>query len=138
MAFEEIETVTKTNQPPMAKLTYMRPKVRGTGQSKPGTEPQLMVSIPTTVCGAAKAERYVLQLGTGDDLGKIRITGSTSEAAIKPRELMHAFVFSFGYVPRLGDDMFDDERGVVRKIDDSTFEIKVAASLFPPAPGKSK
>lgn len=131
MAFHEIETVTKTNQPPTAKLTYMRPKVRGTGQSKPGTDPQLKVTIPTTICGTAKAEKYVLQLGSGDDLGKIRITGSNSDTAIKPRELMHAFVFSFGYVPRLGDEMFDDERGVVTKVAPDTFEIKVRASLFP-------
>jgi hypothetical protein len=78
MPFENLETITKANMPPMAKLSYMPPTVRvGKSPAKKARDPkpQLIVSIPTTICGTAKAKAFALLLGTGDDLGKLRIKG---------------------------------------------------------------
>lgn len=137
MPFETIETFTKTNMPPTAKISYMR---RG---SDPDAKPQLVISIPTTVCGVAKAEKFVLMIGTGADLSKIRVRGLSipGTEGIMPKELKNAFVFRFGYVPKLGDDIFDGERRPVKKITDDEFEITVPFSWFEtdqPEPKKDK
>lgn len=134
MAFENLETITKQNMPPMAKLSYMPPTSRGksAGKLSRDPKPQLIVSIPTTICGTAKAKAFALLLGTGDDLGKLRVKGLKKDAGggIEPKELAHTFLFRFGYVPKLGDDHFDGEHRPVRKISDDEFEIDVPASWF--------
>lgn len=133
MPFENLETITKQNMPPMAKLSYMPPSVRG-GKSASklarDPKPQLIVSIPTTVCGTAKAKAFTLLLGSGADAGKLRIKGVKVLGGIEPKELKNAFIFRFGYVPKLGDDHFDGEHRPVRKISDDEFEIDVPVSWF--------
>lgn len=133
MPFETLETITKANMPPRAKISYMPPQGRGKsgGKTRDDAKPQLIVSIPTTICGTAKSKTFVLLLGSGDEAGKIRIKGAKSQAeGIEPKELMHAFVFRFGYVPKLGDDHFDGEHRPVRRINENEFEIDVPVSWF--------
>ena len=72
----------------------------------------------------------MLQLGSGADKGKIRIKGGKSKEGVEPKQLMHAFVFRFGYVPKLGDDIFDGGHRPVRKISDDEFEIDAPAEWF--------
>lgn len=136
MAFETLEVIGKHNEPPTAKVTYLR-GIRAPKPGKPArpaderVKPRLWISIPTTLCGTAKAKAFELQLGSGPDLGKVRVTGckSGSKGGVEPHELMNAFIFKFGYVPRLGDDIFED-RYPVRKITEDVFEIDMPASLF--------
>ncbi|NPU69981.1 hypothetical protein HL667_33670 [Bradyrhizobium sp. 83012] len=130
MSFIEIECIPRGSEPPQAKLSYMRPKLRK-GGNKPGSKPELRITIPTTVCGTAKAETFVLQVGSGANAGKIRIVAaSKAGTGVKPSEMKNSFVFKFGYVPQLGDDIFDDERGAARKVETDVFEIDVSPSLF--------
>jgi len=134
--FENLEIITKQNTPPRAKLSYLRQQGRGKsgGKAKPDAKPQLMISIPTTICGTAKAKAFRLLLGTGADAGKLRIRGLKKDekdpASIEPKELMHTFVFRFGHVPKLGEDIFDGEHCPVRKVGDDEFEIDVPRSWF--------
>jgi hypothetical protein len=135
MPFETLEIVTKKNMPPVAKLSYMRPEARGksAGRSRPDAKPQLIIAIPTTICGTAKAKTFALALGSGADRGKLRVRGLTGKDAmggVEPKELKHTFVFRFGFVPKLGDDIFDGEHRPVRKISDDEFEIEVPESWF--------
>jgi hypothetical protein len=136
MPFETLETITKANMPPRAKITYLRGVVKrgkDAGKHKDDAKPQLMVTIPTTICGTAKAKFFALLLGSGNDKGKIRIKGVKSEKeGVTPKELKNAFVFRFGYVPKLGDDIFDGGHRLVRKIGDDEFEIEIAAEWFTP------
>lgn len=133
MPFADLETVTKHNMPPRAKISYM-PSQRATkagGKARPEAKPQLIITLPTTICGAAKATHFVLQIGTGGDRGKLRLKGSKSkDKGVEPKELMHAFVFRFGYVPKLGDEHFDGEHRPVKKIGEDEFEIEIPDSWF--------
>ena len=97
---------------------------------KDDPKPQLIVSIPTTVCGTAKAKTFQLLLGSGADAGKLRIKGSKTKEGIEPKELAHTFIWRFGYVPKLGDDHFDGEHRPVKKISDDEFEIEIPKSWF--------
>jgi hypothetical protein len=132
MPFEPLETETKGNSPVEAIVTYMRPKPRGKaayadkGQSG---RPVLRICIPTKICGIGKAEKHKLFIGTGDDAGKMRVAGNTAEDSIAPKQLKHTFIWTFGYVPRLGEEVFD-ERLPVRKIEDDVFEIDVNPKWF--------
>ena len=126
MSFAPLETYTKRNAPPTAKITYLR-GCRGE-KPKPDAKPQLFISLPSTICGAAKAKTFALLIGSGEDAGKLRIRGCNSEDdGVAPTELKRAFVFRFGYVPKLGDEIFDGGRQPARKISDDEFEID-----FPP------
>jgi hypothetical protein len=131
MSFEALENVTKRDMPPRAKLSYLRPTGRGksAGKSRDEVQPQLLISIPTTICGTAKAKTFVLLLGAGTDAGKLRVKGG-KDKGVEPKELKHAFVFRFGFIPRLGDEIFDGEHRPVRKIGDDEFEIEVPPSWF--------
>lgn len=137
MPFETIQTHAKGNEPPTAKLSYMRPQRNGV--TKKDAKPVLRITIPTTMCGTSKSATFVLQVGTGDDLGKVRVAGITGKAGdgslagVEPKQTANAFIWNFGFVPLLGDDIFDDERGTITKIDGETFEISVTPSLFAPA-----
>lgn len=130
MPFDTLETVTRGNEPPTAKISYLRSVNRKTGRPKDGAKPHLKISVPTTVCGLAKSELFVLQLGTGNDAGKLRIAGVKKDG-VKPSEFKHALTFNFGFVPKLGDDVFEDRRPV-RKISDEVFEVEVNQSWFLP------
>ena len=78
----------------------------------------------------------VLLVGSGADAGQIRIRGVKDDSGIEPKQLMHAFVFRFGFVPRLGEDSFEDRRPV-RKIGDDLFEIDGSPSWFDDVPQRS-
>ncbi|WP_316214331.1 hypothetical protein [Bradyrhizobium sp. SZCCHNR2032] len=132
MSFIEIEFIPRGNEAPQAKLSYLRPKKRD-GSNKPGAKPELRITIPTAICGAAKAEHFTLKVGAGDSAGKVRVAAAAKMGTgIKPSELKHVFVFKFGYVPQLGEDIFDDERCAVRKIDADTFELDVGKLFAAP------
>lgn len=52
MPFEELETITKANEPPSAVLTYMRPPARakpGKDYDREKVKPRLTVTLPTKV-----------------------------------------------------------------------------------------
>jgi hypothetical protein len=131
MAFEELETHTKDNAPPTALLSYMRSKARGKN-AVPGNgkgQPKLTVTLPTTICGLSKKDHFKLFVGTHQDAGKIRIKAATGVGSIEPTEFKSHYIFRFGHVPSLGEEIFDGERRPVRKINDDEFEID-AGSLF--------
>jgi hypothetical protein len=90
-----------------------------------------MISIATTICGTSKAEAFKLQIGSGEDRGKLRIVGLPADApGVIPTQHAHFFKWNFGFVPRLGEDEFEGERRPVRKIADDEFEIEVPESWF--------
>lgn len=137
MPFDNLETITRDNMPPTALISYMPSRGRGTsgGKVKEGSKPRLVITLPTTVCGTAKADRWVLQLGSGNDAGKLRIKGlpknsPAKQGGVLPSEMKNCFKWNFGFVPKLGDDHFDGERKPVRKISDDEFEIDVPESWF--------
>lgn len=130
MGFETLETIVRGKEPPTAKVSYLRGVDRKTGSPKPGAKPVLKISIPTTICGQSKAKLFQIQVGTGGDAGKLRISASKcGTAGVKPHEFKHALTFNFGYVPKLGDDAFD-ERCPVRKISEDIFEVDVNPKWF--------
>lgn len=126
MSFEIVETETKDNMPPTATLSYMRPKPRGKAAGgaydRTKVKPKFVVSLPTVVC-IAKSERFLLLIGTGADAGKIRIRGTKDKKGVKPGEFKNHLLFRFGYVPKLGDDIFDSERCPLTRISDEEYEI---------------
>lgn len=137
MSFDEIETVPKAALRPTAKIKYMRPQPR---KVKDGAEsrrkydrrkqyPQLQIILPTVVCGVGKAKAHRFLVGAGADVGKARIkgTGKVDELAVTPRELKHCFIWNFGFVPALGDEIADEEDVECRKIGDDEFEITLPA-----------
>jgi hypothetical protein len=136
MPFEPIDTITKANMPPTALISYMPAQGHGknAGKAKKESKPRLVVTLPTTLCGTAKAERWTLMLGNGADAGRLRIKGlpknSPAKQGIEPTEMKNCFRWNFGFVPRLGEDHFDGERRPVRKLGDDEFEIDVPASWF--------
>lgn len=72
MPFEEIETHTRQNAPPVATISYEH----ATEKSKrKGAKPRLTISVPTTICGTSKSKSFLLLIGSGADAGKIRIKG---------------------------------------------------------------
>ena len=136
MPFETIETITRDNMPPTALISYMPAQGHGknAGKVKKESKPRLVITLPTTICGTAKADRWSLMLGTGADAGKLRVKGLPKNAAgkqgVKPTEMKNCFKWNFGFVPKLGEDHFDGERRPVKKLSDDEFEIDVPASWF--------
>jgi hypothetical protein len=135
MPFENIETITKDNMPPTALISYMPTQRHGknAGKVKKDSKPRLVITLPTTLCGTAKSDRWALLLGSGADKGKLRIKGTKSspvKQGIKPTEMKNCFKWNFGFVPKLGEDHFDGERRPIKKISDDEFEIDVPASWF--------
>jgi len=130
MPFEDFETVTKDNAPPTAILTYQPAHRKNV---KTDAKPKLTISIPTTVCGQGKCDRFKLLVGTGEDAGKLRIVGikgakATDKVGVKPMEHEHFLKFNFGFVPAWGTDKIAADRHAVTKIDDDTFDVTVPAS----------
>ena len=122
MPFEIVETETKDNMPPTATLSYMRsPRASAKGGAD-AKKPKLIVTLPTVIC-IAKSERFVLLFGTGADAGKIRIRGVKDKKGVKPREFKAHLMFRFGFVPKLGEDIFDGERCKLTRISDEEYEI---------------
>jgi hypothetical protein len=134
MPFEVLETQPGDIKVPMASISYEVPKRAGRN-----TPPRLIVSIPTTIAGVCKHERFVFELGTGSDGGKARISGVAKAVpgSAPGRMLMHAIVIRFGEVKALGEDAAAKESVPVRKISDTVWEIdlppwfKVSSSAKP-------
>lgn len=126
MPFEVLETQTKDNMPPTALISYMRPgkKKGGADFDRNKTKPRLSVTVPTSIF-ISKAEKFVLLVGTGADVGKARIraAGKSDKAGIKPSEFKAHLILRFGYVPKLGDEIFDGERCDIRRISEDEYEI---------------
>jgi hypothetical protein len=139
MAFEILETVSKINIPPQATLSYLR-AVHKNKKPKADAKPQLRITIPTTICGISKSERFHLMIGSGDHLGRLRVVGILSGLAqgkdegTKPTQLRATFRFNFGWVPRLGDDIFDGQRFPIQRINDEIFEITMPPGFIPVVP----
>jgi hypothetical protein len=131
MPFEDIVT-EKLNKTPMATVSYMPSATRGNKQSRNADRrPRLIISVPTTICGASKSKAFTLAIGTGSDAGKLLIRGSTKpDVGIEPTQLKHYFRWHFGYVPKLGDEHFDGEKVPVRKVSAEEFELTVPRSWF--------
>lgn len=129
MPFDELETFTKANAPPVATISYT-PRVSGL---------TLVISVPTTVCGVSKSKTFRLLLGSGADKGKLLIRGDlaankpkagATQAGVEPTQHKNYFRFHFGKVPRLGSEKFEGEKRPVRKVSDEEFEITVPESWF--------
>lgn len=133
MPFEEIETITRGNEPPSAKITYLRGAHKGS-KNVEGKKPKLVITVPTTICGVSKSEKFALLIGTGSDAGKLLIRGAnkngTKNAHVEPTQHKHYFRFNFGFVPKLGDDIFDGGAVPVRRLSYEEFEITVPKSWF--------
>lgn len=134
MSFEVLETEPGEINHPTALISYMRPVQRKpkSGSAKvydrTGVKPQLIVTLPTSICGVGKSPSHVFMLGTGPDgKGKARIKGSAAPKAVKPKEMKHSFTWKFGYVPKFGDEIAAQERVLCRKIGDNEFEIDMPA-----------
>lgn len=132
MPFEPLDTVPRDSRRPMAAVSYQR------SSKKSGAMPILRVSIPTTLAGLCKRERFALDGGTGADAGRARISGLAKGAVTKGAPatfLRHALVIRFGYVPGLGEDAAAKDNVGVRKIDDNTWEIDLPSwfKIEPPA-----
>jgi hypothetical protein len=130
--FEEVETITRHNAPPQAKLSYMKTGHKDSA-GRELKKPTLMITLPTTICGISKSETFRLLIGTGEDAGKVLLRGDLmghGKGGVKPTQHAHHFKFNFGYVPKLGDDIFDGEHRPVKKISDEEFEIEVPKSWF--------
>lgn len=127
MPFEVVEVETKHNRPVTASISYMRP-VRN-GEHKKGVRPQLIIAVPSAIASISKKKFFQLQIGKGSDAGKARITGQNAANGftVEPRELLHWFVYNFGFVKMLGEDIADKEQVPVRKITDDQIEIDLPA-----------
>jgi hypothetical protein len=131
MPFEDLDTITRHNQPPQATISYA--VAQRNGKSKADKKPKLTIAIPTTICGTSKAKAFKLQIGTGAHAGKLRIAGIAAKdkaAGVEPSQHAHFFRWNFGFVPKLGDDQFEGEKRPVIKITDDEFEIDVPESWF--------
>lgn len=132
MPFEDLDTITRHNQPPQATISYAVAERKG--KSKASARPKLTIAIPTTLCGTSKAKTFKLQIGTGNHAGKLRIVGvpekKNSAAGVEPSQHAHFFRWNFGFVPKLGEDQFEGEKRPVIKISDDEFEIDVPPSWF--------
>lgn len=132
MPFEDLETVTRHNQPPRATISYC--VAQRNGKSKSEKQPKLTISIPTTICGTSKAKAFKLKIGTGASAGKLRIVGVPDKAkalaGVVPSQHAHFFRWNFGYVPLLGEDQFEGEKRPVIKVGEDEFEIDVPPSWF--------
>lgn len=135
MPFDELETVTRKNAPPMATLSYDFATEK---TKRSGGKPRLTISIPTTLCGTSKSKTFRLLIGTGEDAGKLRVQGSEAikgkavkSDGIEPSQHAHFFRWNFGFVTKLGEEeTFEGEKRPVRKISDDEFEIDVPVSWF--------
>lgn len=131
MPFEELESITRDNMPPVATITYDVSTKKG-ARPNPDKKPRLTIAIPTTICGNAKSKTFRLLIGSGEHEGKLLVRGEPKpNGGVKPSEHAHFFRFNFGYVPRLGDEeTFQGEKRPVTRVSDEEFMIDVPKSWF--------
>lgn len=122
--FIDIETQTRANRPPAATLSYMR-------GGKKADRPSLKIVIPSSITGQTKKETtFKLQLSSGSEYSVLRVARDKDGKGVKPAHMKWATRFNFGFVPTLGEDIFDGERFPVTKVDENTFDIRLPAKFF--------
>lgn len=125
MPFEALETIPRDKHVPMASISYERP-----ARGKNKLLPRLIVAIPTTLAGMCKPVRFVIEIGTGADAGKARVTGVPKGVAgvTSPGTMMkNSLVIRFGEVPALGTDAAAKEACRVEKVQDHIWDITLPA-----------
>jgi len=134
MPFDELETITKANEPPTASLSYTRHHRKGQ-LPKEGTRPKLIVTVPAVIM-ISQAKLFRLFVGTGEDEGKLRLCGVPpgTKGAVKGTDFKSFVVIRFGYVPRFGDEIFDGVRCEVVRVTDDSYDLLVPAAILPPPP----
>jgi hypothetical protein len=132
MPFEVLETVTNENAAPTATLSYLRHIKRDNVAARARVKPKLMITVPTTLF-ISKKERFVLQVGTGQHKGILRICGvakGTPGAVGKGADFKNHVKLKFGFVPKFGEEVFDGMKCPFVRVDDDTYEIKVDVDLL--------
>lgn len=130
MPFEVMETETKDSARPLASLSYMRHVRKGREMDRSKYKPKLIVTLPTVVC-ISKKERFEIMVGTGEDQGKVRIAGTADKKrGVKASDFKNYIILRFGYVPALGDEIFDGVKVAVEKISEDVYELNVPPELF--------
>jgi hypothetical protein len=128
MPFEDLETITKANMPPQASLSYMRQIRKGKEIDRDKVKPKLILTLPTSIV-ISKCEKFCIQIGSGQDFGKMRVIGMKKGVpgkGVKPSEFKSYLVLRFGYVPKFGDEIFDGMKCPIVRIDDDTYEIALS------------
>lgn len=135
MSFEVLETITKMNAPPVATLSYLRGAHKNK-VPKADIKPSLRITVPTTIVGVSKSKSWFLLMGSGDHEGKLRLVGDLEPSlphkngGAKVIEMKHAFRWTFGYLPRFGEEIFDAARWPVVRINDEIYEITMPIGFF--------
>jgi hypothetical protein len=120
MPFEELETINRHNEPPMASLSYLRHVRKGNEVDRDKIKPRLIVTLPTVICISQK-RHFKIMVGTGEDVGKVRIIGVDDKTATPATDFKSYLVLRFGHVPTLGAMRF----GMV-----STVPCRASAMMF--------
>jgi hypothetical protein len=132
MPFEELETETKANMPPMASLSYLTGK-RKDSKNKGIMKPKLIVSLPTSIV-ISKCEKFVIQIGTGQDFGKLRIVGlqkGVPGKGVSPTDFKAHIMLRFGHVPCFGDEIWDGVQVPIVRVDDDIYDLTVPREILP-------
>lgn len=134
MPFEELEVVFKYAGPPRAKLSYMRNARKGKGgevnrEKLKGKTPQLIVSLPTVVF-LSKAKTFKLLLGSGNERNILRVKAGEGKNVAQAKDFKNHVILRFGYVPRFGDDIFDQMECNIERVDNDTYDIVLPATFF--------
>jgi hypothetical protein len=134
MPFEDLETHTRGNAPPMASLSYLtharknpaKPKKAGT----PPPQPKLLVTLPTTIC-ISKCKKFSIAIGTGVDRNKLRVTGLKPgvPGGVMGVDFKGHIKLHFGYVPRFGDDIFDGVKCTIVRVNDDTYDLIIPPEI---------
>lgn len=135
MAFDILETLSRDRADvPFATLSYMRLK-----NSKKPSLPQLRITSPRSISGETTSDYFYLMVGSGDDDGKLLIVGDkatgfgTPPATMtKPATLKATHRWNFGFVPRLGDEIFGGERFPIARVTVDVFEVTMPVGFIPP------
>lgn len=116
MAFKTLE-VARTRAKPLASISLRDKGETGEPTCRVGLRMELLSEFLIK-----DKDRFLIQLGEGDDAGKLRMVRTKDAAGIAPRLLKGGAVFDLGHVPDLG--------GVVAKtparteiIDPNTLQI---------------
>lgn len=131
MPFEELETITKHNQPLRASISYMRQVRKDKEHLRGQIKPKLIITVPTAIF-ISRAERFKLLLGTGEDSNKIRlraVPGKDPKVGLKPSEFKSYLIFRCGYVPAFGDEIFDNVECQIKRVSDDEYELDVPVDL---------
>jgi hypothetical protein len=130
MPFEDLETHTKANTPPMASLSYLTHARKNPAKPRkagaPPPKPKLLVTLPTAVC-ISKCKKFSIAIGTGADSNKLRVTGLKQgvPGGVSPHDFKAYIKLHFGYVPRFGDDIFDGVKCTIVRVNDDTYDLTI-------------